>query len=91
MNIVEFIKPELLILVPVMYLVGMALKRSEFLSDNKIPLVLGAISILLSALYVFQDTSFAVEGVFMAVTQGILVAGASVYCNQLYKQSNKDE
>ena len=33
----EFIKPELLILIPVLYLIGMAIKKSE-VKDKSIPL-----------------------------------------------------
>ena len=93
-TIKEFIKPELLILIPVLYIIGMGLKASQF-KDKFIPLTLGAISIVLSALYVVATTD--TEGfkhiamaIFTAITQGILTAGASVYFNQIYKQSKKD-
>lgn len=89
----EFIKPELLILVPVLYLIGVGLKASSF-KDKFIPVTLGTISIVLSALYVFATTD--IEGskqiamaIFTAITQGILCAGASVYFNQIYKQLQK--
>lgn len=89
----EFIKPELLILIPVLYLVGMALKKSK-ITDAWIPWILGVVSVVLSLVYIGATTSF--EGwqsillaVFSGVTQGILCAGASVYVNQLIKQSGK--
>ena len=44
MELNEFIKPELLILIPVLYIVGIGLKKSK-LSDTLIPLVLGGIAI----------------------------------------------
>lgn len=95
MNFEEFIKPELLILIPVLYIVGSGLKKSK-LSDTLIPLVLGGISIVLSAAWVIatsdistlKDVAFAI---FVSITQGILSAGASVYVNQLYVQSKKKE
>lgn len=91
----EFIKPELLILVPVLYIIGVGLKSSA--CDNKfIPAILGTISIMLCALYVFATCD--IEGakqvamaVFTAITQGILIAGASVYFNQMYKQLTSKE
>ena len=95
MNFEESIKPELLILIPVLYIVGLGLKKSK-LPDNLIPLVLGGISIILSAAWVIatsdittlKDVAYAM---FISITQGILSAGASVYFNQLYVQSkNKD-
>ena len=93
MNFQEFIKPELLILIPALYIVGIGLKKSK-ISDTLIPLLLGVISIILSASWViatsdiatFKDVAYAL---FVSITQGILSAGASVYINQLYVQSNK--
>ena len=93
MDFQEYIKPELLILIPVLYLIGIALKKSEF-KDKFIPWVLGAISIVLSGIWVFAnaDTSGNVLiAIFTVITQGVLIAGASVYVNQLIKQAKKGE
>ena len=95
MELKEFIKPELLILIPVLYVVGIGLKKSK-LSDTLIPLILGGIAIVLSAawviatsnIYTLRDIAYAL---FISVTQGILSAGASVYVNQLYVQSKKKD
>ena len=94
MNFEEFIKPELLILIPVLYVVGMGLKKSK-LSDKLIPVVLGVISIILSAAWVIATSDISTTkdiayAIFVSVTQGVLSAGASVYINQLYIQSKKD-
>lgn len=95
MNFQEFIKPELLVLVPVLYLVGVAVKKSK-IADKFIPLILGGVSVALSALWVFSTSEYAgaqqiAAAVFTAIVQGILIAGASVYANQIYVQSNKEE
>lgn len=95
MELKEFIKPELLILIPVLYVVGIGLKKSK-LSDTLIPLILGGIAIVLSAAWVIatsdistlKDVAYAL---FVSVTQGVLSAGASVYVNQLYIQSKKKD
>ena len=95
MSFEEFIKPELLILIPVLYVVGIGLKKSRF-PDTLIPVTLGIISVVLSGSWVIatsnisslKDVAFAI---FVSVTQGILSAGASVYFNQLYVQHNKKE
>lgn len=95
MNFEEFIKPELLVLVPVLYVIGIGVKKSK-LSDTLIPVILGSISILLSAAWVvatsnistLKDVAYAL---FVSVTQGILSAGACVYLNQLYVQSKKKD
>lgn len=92
----EFIRPELLVLIPVLYIIGAALKTSGSFPDKHIPLTLGIIGVALAAVYIASTISFAGAGevlsaVFMAVTQGVLCAGASVYFNQVIKQEGKDE
>ncbi len=78
----NLIAPELFVLVPVLYLIGMGIKKSKWLKDEFIPVILGVSGVLLASLYL-QSISFA------GITQGILCAGASVYVNQLIKQGGK--
>ena len=66
------------------------------MTDKYIPLILGVVSIFLSTLWVISTSDIknwqdAVYAVFISITQGILTAGASVYVNQLYIQSKKNE
>lgn len=91
----EFIRPELLILIPVLYLLGVGLKRSKT-SDKHIPWVLGAVSITLSLLYIAATSDITkwqemIMILFTGMTQGVLCAGASVYINQFVKQAGKRE
>ena len=95
-NPYDFIKPELLILVPVLYFIGMGLKRSEYIPDKHIPLLLGAVGIVLSIVCVLASSVIGgwqdgLMAVFLAVTQGILCAGCSVYVNQIVKQGGKKD
>lgn len=95
MNYNEFIKPELLVLIPVLYLIGTAIKKSK-VADKFIPWILGGAAVALSALWIFATCSVATAAdifmaIFTAITQGVLIAGASVYANQLVKQTGKDE
>ena len=88
-----FIKPELIILVPVLFIIGEAIKNSEA-EDKYIPLILGIISIALCSLYVYgtsdiENTKELIMSIFVVITQGVLVAGASVYADQLIKQAKK--
>ena len=91
----EWIKPERLILIPVLYIIGIGLKKSK-IPDKRIPLLLGVISIVLSTSWIvttndistWRDVAYVS---FASVTQGILSAGASVYCNQLYVQTKKND
>ena len=87
----DFIKPELLILIPVLYIIGAGIKASR-IDNAKIPVIIGTIAIILSTLYIVStcamyDYKEVIGGIFTAVTQGILVAGCSVYIHQLIKQS----
>ena len=50
MDFTEFIKPELLVLVPALYGLGMVLKNTEKIKDNYIPSILTVVSILLTCL-----------------------------------------
>ena len=93
MNFQDYIKTELLILIPVVYFIGVGLKKSK-LPDKWIPTVLGIFSVVLSAVWMIatanlSDIKEIASAIFTAVTQGILIAGASVYVNQLYVQAKK--
>jgi hypothetical protein len=83
MDIGKFIMEQALILVPVLYVIGMFLKNTPIIKDWLIPYIilgcgiLGAVAIMgLSA---------------AAVIQGILVAGTTVFTNQLIKQTTNKE
>ena len=93
MDIQQYIRSELVILIPVLYLIGVGLKKSK-LPDRWIPVLLGTVAVVLSAIWVMASVNicsvqefFAAS--FTALTQGVLLAGASVYANQLYKQMAK--
>ena len=95
MNYQDYIETELLILVPVLYLIGIGLKKSK-LPDKWIPITLGLSAVVLSAIWVVATADIsslkeAASAIFTAVTQGVLVAGASVYANQLYIQAKKEK
>ena len=95
-QIIKFIKPELLVLAVVLYFTGMAIKNSKTIKNKYIPLSLGVIGIVLSALYVagtsplhgFQEICIAI---FTAIVQGTLVAGLSTYVDQIIKQAKRVE
>lgn len=95
MDFTEYIKSELLVLIPVIYLIGVALKKSKF-PDYFIPFTLGWTGIVLASVWVFATSDVETNrefagALFTAITQGILAAGAAVYANQLYLQSKKKE
>lgn len=95
-SIINYVKPELIIVSVVLYFIGIGLRQTEKVKNKYIPVILGCAGIVICSIYImavcscksFQDVAMAV---FTAITQGILTAGLSTYVNQLIKQKNKDE
>lgn len=95
-QIMNYVKPELLVVAVVLYFIGMGIKKTEEVKDKYIPVILGIVGVMICAIYVFATCSCGnaqeiAMAVFTAITQGILVAGLSTYINQLIKQNNKTE
>ena len=95
-QIMNYVKPELVVVAVVLYFVGIGLKQSQTVKDKYIPLILGGAGILICAMYVFATCPCGtvqeiVMAAFTAITQGILVADLSTYVNQVIKQANKSE
>lgn len=92
----NYVKPELLVVAVVLYFIGMGIKNTEKINDKYIPVILGAIGIIISAIYVIATSTFngyqsTLMAIFTSIVQGILVAGLSVYANQVVKQAQKTE
>lgn len=95
-QIMNYVKPELIVVAVVLYFIGMWLKKAETVADKYIPMILGAIGIVLCAVWVLATCPFdtgqnIAMAIFTAIIQGILVAGLSTYVNQIIKQSQKTE
>ena len=91
MDFTNYINPALLSLVPALYFLGYALKRSK-ISDKHIPITLACAGILLALVWVLsQPISNAFAAAFTAIVQGVLCAGASVLTNQIMKQGGKSK
>lgn len=88
-NIETYIKPELLVMVAVLYVIGMMIKNSTIINDKYIPSILGVVGVVICSIYVIGTEGINALSFFTAFTQGILVAGSAVYVNQLIKQSSK--
>lgn len=89
--VTEYITPELLILIPVLCMIGIAFKKADWLDDKHIPVALGVVGIVLAAIYVCATTNFTdfhavLMGLFTALVQGVLCAAGAVYVNQIKKQ-----
>lgn len=94
--ILNYVKPELVVLAVVLYLIGLALKKAQAVKDKFIPLILGIVGIMLALIWVLATSELdgvqqIMLAVFTAIVQGILVAGLSTYANQIVKQASKEE
>lgn len=92
----EYVKPELLVVAVVLYFIGMGIKNTETISDKYIPIILGVLGVIISAIYIVATSVFngyqsVLMAIFTAIVQGVMVAGLSVYANQIIKQSQKEE
>ncbi len=93
MEMYEYIKPELLSLLPVLYIIGASLKRSSF-ADWKIPFVLGGAGIILATVWLLANgvpdgAGGVLKLLAFGTAQGLLCAGATVYAHNLVKQYGK--
>ncbi len=95
-QLINYIKPELIVVAIVLYFIGIGLKKAQAVKDKYIPLILGTVGIVLCAIWVLATCSVGsgqdiAMVVFTAIVQGILVAGLSTYVNQIVKQAGKAE
>ena len=95
-TLMNYVKPELLIVAVVLYFLGMWLKQASFIKDKLIPITLGIVGIFVCGIWVCATSQFATPqdvamAAFASLTQGVLVAGASTYVNQLIRQNSKEE
>lgn len=92
LELTEYLCPELLVLVPVLYVLGAALKKSP-VKDWLIPYILCGTGCALSFAYLAGQGADSTEGwmtlLFSAVTQGVLAAACSVYVKNLIKQAKE--
>lgn len=80
-NIMEFVKKDVLFIVPALWIIGYFLKSTPTIKDWIIPYILLVVGVVFSCL----TLGFNANG----IVQGILVTGAAVLGNQLVKQAQK--
>jgi hypothetical protein len=83
MEFAQYITQNALILIPALYVLGMIIKNTEKVNDKYIPIIL-LIAGIVGAVGIMGISAG-------SVIQGVLVTGATVYTNQLIKQSTKKE
>lgn len=94
MDFNNYIDNELFIIVPVLYILGIMIKKSS-INDKWIPIILGGFGIFLATVYklsVYLPTNATevLQIIFSGITQGVLCAAGSVYANNIVKQIRKD-
>lgn len=91
-SLLTFVNPDLIILIPTLMTIGFLIKKSQHISSNLIPLILGIFGILFSLMFYFSETQIYIwsqvaYGIFFSFTQGAISAGMAVYFHQLVKQA----
>lgn len=67
-QIMNYVKPELVVVAIVLYFIGMWLKKAETVTDKYIPIILGAAGIAICGIYVVATCSLSgVQNIAMAV------------------------
>lgn len=84
MDILNYVVQEGLVMVPALFIIGEIIKGTELLGNKWIPLVVLVISVAFTPL---------VLGAYTAdnIVQAVLVAGVTVFGNELIKQSSKGD
>ena len=84
MDVLNYVVQEGLVMMPVLFIIGETIKSTELLSNKWIPLVILIVSIGFTP---------PVLGAYNAdnIVQAVLVAGVTVFGNELIKQSSKGD
>lgn len=83
MKFMDYINEKGLILIPVLYIIGIAIKGTKKIPDKYIPIILLVIGEIFAVLIFGVNVD--------AFLQGILLTGTTVYGNQIVKQLGKTE
>lgn len=84
MDALQFIIEEGLIMIPVLYILGEVIRHTELITNRWIPFTLLAISLGFTPLVIghYSPETF---------VQAVLVAGVTVFGNEIIKQAGKEQ
>lgn len=90
MNILlEFIRPELFILVVFLWCLGLFLKKAPWFRDDwAIPFILLLIGLIITIVYIaiVLREGFIPEVIIMGIIQGVIITALAVFGNEIIKQ-----
>lgn len=84
MDILNYVVQEGLVMIPVLFIIGEIVKGTELLDNKWIPLAVLVISVGFTPLVLGSYTAD-------NIVQAVLVAGVTVFGNELIKQSNRED
>lgn len=82
MEMINYIIEEGLILIPVLFIIGEMIRTSETINNKWIPLIILGFSLVITPYFIGE---FNAEN----LVQAILIAGVTVYSDQVVKQFKK--
>lgn len=84
----QYIKPELLVLIPILWAGGNQLKKTPAIADWKIPWMLLAVSSLFSMTYcILMAVPFDMMAIWIGAVQGCLIWAVEGQLYQTHKQT----
>lgn len=87
--IVEYVRPELFILIPFIWIIGLFFKKAPaWKHDWLIPFILMLISVIFAVLWiaVYLGEGFLGAVILYGIVQGVIIAGLAVLGNEAIKQ-----
>ena len=87
--LMEYIKPGLVVLIPVLWAIGTQLKASRKISDWMIPFVLMAIAVVLALSYVLIIEGVTPMAVWAGLMQGLVIWAVEGQLYQSLKQAKE--
>jgi len=88
-EILNYVRPEIMVLIPVLVIIGLMLKKISRVKDWTIPIILGLVGVVLAISTFGFVEGFTGPTILTGIIQGILAAGMAVYVHQLTIQSVK--
>lgn len=89
-NVIEFIRPELFILVIFLWCLGLFLKKAPwFAAEWSIPFILLGVSLIITIVYmaIVVELGFTPVVMVTGIIQSVLIAAVAVFGNEIIKQT----